>query len=149
MIEIKIPQEINKYESKLVGPLTTRQTACVVCIAALCLGVYHILKGLVNTDTLYAICFTIAIPFGIIGWYKPYGMKAEKFFLAVFFNVVISSSRRIFKSENIISAIESKCTTSGVEELNDKKKKKNAKPKKPKGTDYKKAQNKYRKETFK
>ncbi|MCI9545802.1 MAG: PrgI family protein [Lachnospiraceae bacterium] len=147
MIEIKIPQEINKYESKLVGPFTTRQTICVICMAALCVGTYYTLKNIVSTDALYFVCFCIAIPFGLLGWYKPYGMKAEKFFLAVFFNVVISSSRRIFKSENMISAIESKCTTSGVEELNDKKKK--AKSKKPKGTDYKKAQNKYRKETFK
>lgn len=146
MIEIKIPQEINKYESKLVGPLTTRQTICVVCMAALCAGTYYILKDIINSDILYFTCFLIAIPFGIIGWYKPYGMKAEQFILAVLFDCIISSSRRIFKSPNIISSIEDKFNTSAVIEMNDKKGKK---PKKQKAPDSKKIRNAYKKDIFK
>lgn len=146
MIEIKIPQEINKYESKLVGPLTTRQTACVVCMAALCAGTYYILKDIINSDILYFTCFLMAVPFGVIGWYKPYGMRAEKFILAVLFNTIISSSRRIFKSQNIISIIENKFTTPDVKEMNDKKGKR--KPKAKKATDPKKIRNSYKKDIF-
>ncbi len=153
MIEIKIPQEISKYEAKLVGPLTSRQTACVVAMGALAYGLYNILKGTVDANTLYALCFFSAVPFGLIGWYKPYGMPAEKFFLAVLFNTIISSSKRIFKSNNILSAISSKLNTPVVQEYTNKKegkkaaKKQGSKPKSPKAL--KKSQKKYRKQIMK
>lgn len=143
MIEIKIPQEINKYEAKLVGPLTTRQTICLIGMAVICIATFNILKPLVPADYLYMICLFLAVPFALCGWYKPYGMHFEKFFMAVLFNTIISSTRRIFKSNNVVSNIEKKLTTPAVEEMKGKKKQKKAKQKDPK-----KIQKKYKKHTM-
>lgn len=148
MIEIKIPQEINKYESKAVGPLTTRQVVCVVLAGILCIAFFKIFKGLIADDALYATCFLIAVPFALIGWYKPYGLPAEKFFIAVLFNTIISSTKRFFKSENIVDVVERKFYTSAVEELNSKKDKKK-KEKQIKNKTPKKNNKNYKKETIK
>ena len=145
MLEMKIPQEINKYESKLVGPLTTRQTLSIIAAGVLCVLFFKIFKGLIPDDYLYVGCFVIAFPFGIIGWWKPYGMPAEKFFLAVLFNTIISSSRRFFKSNNVVNKIEQKLTVPAVQELDKKKKKKQKQAKK---VDPKKIQKKYKKQTM-
>ena len=143
MIEIKIPQEINKYEAKLVGPLTTRNTVCLIGMAVVCIATFNILKSIVPADYLYVLCIILAAPFGLCGWYKPYGMHFEKFFIAVLFNTVISSSRRIFKSNNVVNNIEKKLTTPAVKEMEGKKKQKQAKKKDPK-----KIQKKYKKHTM-
>ena len=146
MIEIKIPQEINKYEAKLVGPLTTRQTICLVGMAVVCIATFNILKSLLPEDYLYIVCLFLAVPFALCGWYRPYGMHFEKFFMAVLFNTIISSSRRIFKSSNIVENIEKKLITPSVEEMNSKKKQKKQKTVKQK--DPKKIQKKYKKHTM-
>lgn len=149
MIEIKIPQEINKYEAKLVGPFTTRQTVCLCCMGLLCVGTYNVLKPVIPSDYLYFLCLILGVPFALCGWYKPYGMHFEKFFVAVLFNTIISSSKRVFKSDNVIKTIEEKLTIKPVEELNSKKKKRTSKTKKnSKKKDLKKIQNKYRKQTM-
>lgn len=155
MIEIKIPQEISQYEAKLVGPLTTRQTACVVAMGVLAYSIYNILKTTVDANTLYSICFFSAVPFGLVGWYKPYGMPAEKFFLAVLFNTIISSSKRVFKSNNILNTISSKLNTPVVQEYTSKKEEKKAARKNKQGNKnkspkaLKKSQKKYRKQLMK
>ena len=98
MIEIKIPQEINKYEAKTVGRFTTRQTICLVIVALLSVGLWNLLKGALDVNTRIGICLVVAVPFALAGWYKPYGMHFERFFIAVLFNTIISSTKRIFKS---------------------------------------------------
>ena len=149
MIEIKIPQEINKYEAKLVGPFTTRQTLCLIGMGLTCLVFYNVLKPLVPVDYLYALCLIIGVPFALCGWYKPYGMHFEKFFVAVLFNTIISSSKRFFKSENVINSIENKMTIKPVEELNKKKGKKQKDKKNTKNKkNTKKIQKKYKKQTM-
>ena len=145
MLQLQIPQEINKYESKLVGSLTTRQTFSIVGMAIVAVGGYNLLKNIVSGDLLYAICLTLAVPFALIGWKKVDGMPFEKFFMAVLFNTIISTSRRIFKSESIISNIEKKLTTASVQELNGKKQKKAKKEKQP---NPKKIRKKYKKHTM-
>jgi len=34
MIEVQVPKDVSVYESTLVGPLTSRQTVCLIAAAA-------------------------------------------------------------------------------------------------------------------
>ena len=80
MIEIEIPKDINKYEAKLIGPFTTRQTACFVIACALGIPAFTSLKHYgVPQDMCMLITILIFLPAILVGWVKPYGMKFEKF----------------------------------------------------------------------
>ena len=85
MIEIEIPQDISKYESKLIGPFTTRQTICVVGLAVGCISSF----------------FAVSSPFALIGWYKPYGMHFEKFAKSVFVSLILAPAKRLYKIDNV------------------------------------------------
>lgn len=108
MIEIKIPQEINKYEAKMVGPFTFRQALCGGIAAVLSWVIYNNLKGMFDQETIIGIIFVISCPAALIGWIKPYGMPFEKFFVKVFFSTLISPTKRYFKSTDVIEALDKK-----------------------------------------
>lgn len=150
MIEVKIPQEIGDYDAKLIGPFTMRQALCGAIAALLAYLLYNNLSGIIAQDRIIGLILLIDAPLGLIGWIKPYNMRFEKFFIAVLFNTLISSSKRFFKSNSIIDKIESKLTTQPVKELNTRKEKdkKTKQAKRNKPVDYKKAQKRYRKYTF-
>lgn len=104
-IEIKIPKEINRYEAKFVGPFSLRQTICLVTCLPLCIGLYLLTKPYVGTDLAG---FFVIPPAGIaylFGWYKPYGMKFEKYLQSVFINSFLAPSKRPYKTENYYSRV--------------------------------------------
>lgn len=105
MIEIKIPKEINRYEAKAIGPFTLRQLVCLLICLPLCVGVFLLLKPYIGSDFAG---FAALIPGGIaflFGWYKPYGLKFEKYFKSVFISTYLAPSKRLYKTENYYSGI--------------------------------------------
>lgn len=100
MIEIEIPKDVRTYESKLVGPLTARQTVCVAIAAPLAILAYNFLD-FATGDTRLILSATIAIPILLFGWYKPFGMKLEDFLRAAAVSALLSPKRRLYKTENV------------------------------------------------
>lgn len=100
MVEIKIPKEIRTYESKVVGPFTTRQAVCAVGIGAECLFVYSLLGNLIGRDAVFALCFFLAVPFFAFGWLKPYGMVFEQFGVCVLRSIILAPKIRKYKTIN-------------------------------------------------
>lgn len=100
MIEIKIPKDISKYEAKLIGPFSTRQTICAAVAAGLCVLVYNVLKPISDVNIASAACFVVAVPAVLMGWYKPYGMPFEKFFKNVFLTLFLAPTRRKYQIKN-------------------------------------------------
>ena len=102
MIEIRIPEEVTKYEAKLVGPFTTRQCVVLVIFVPICFGVYQLGFRLTGSGDIASY---FLIPFAglgaLFGWVKPYGHPFEKFVQAVFINMFIAPSKRKAKSDNI------------------------------------------------
>lgn len=100
MIEIKIPKEINRYEARFIGPFSLRQFICLLLGLPACVGLFLLLKPYVGPDLAG---FFLVIPGGIawlFGWYKPYGMKFEKYMQTVFVNSFLAPSKRVYKTEN-------------------------------------------------
>lgn len=136
MIEIEIPKDIRKYESKLIGPFTTRQAVCFVGGAVIAVPVFNICRqmGAFDLGSLLAIC--IFLPFILCGWVKVYGMTFEQFFQTFLYSEYLAPKKRKYQTENIWDLPENKIDIYKLaEEELDKKKTKTkakAKPKKKK-----------------
>ena len=104
-IEIKMPNEIRKYEAKIAGPFTLRNLVCLCIFLPLGFVVFILTKPYIGMDMAGFLVF----PFGglawLFGWYKPYGLKFEKYMQTVFINSFIAPSKRVYKTENYYSKI--------------------------------------------
>lgn len=103
MIEIEIPQDIRKYESKLIGPLTTRQVFAVIGIVVGCVASFKAVSAAFGDETPLRLIapMIISIPFALFGWYKPYGMHFEKFVKSVFVSLILAPAKRLYKIDNL------------------------------------------------
>lgn len=100
MIEVPIPQDIREYETTFVGPLTLRHCVCIAAIGGITYAGYFLEKA-AGIDPMSAPLFMIpALPFGLIGWFKPYGMHFEKFIGKAYDENFRCPSKRIFMVEN-------------------------------------------------
>jgi hypothetical protein len=102
MIDIEIPKDINKYEAKLVGPFTARQTGCFA--AALGVGI-PLFMGMTKSlgapqDVAIIAMIIVVTPFLLLGWIKPYGMAFEKFIQTAFVSNVLSPKKRKYVTDN-------------------------------------------------
>lgn len=108
MIEIEIPQDISKFETKLIGPFTTRQLLCFIGLVAGCVGSYKAVTAFLGDESSLKmiIPMIVAIPFALIGWYKPYGMNFEKFVSSTFVSMFLAPTKRVYKIENTFDAFD-------------------------------------------
>lgn len=103
MIEIEIPKDIREYESKLIGPFTTRQLLCGIGLVLSCYLSYKAAVSVLGDESSLKFFFPMicAIPFGLVGWVKPYGMHFEKFAKSVFVSLVLAPAKRFYKIDNV------------------------------------------------
>lgn len=105
-LEIKIPKEITKYEAKLIGPLTTRQTIWSVLGGAAAIVTKMLCDPIIPDYSLYVMMFA-CVPFGLIGFVKVYEMPFEQFAIGYIKTNLIAPTKRksIIKNQfAIISA---------------------------------------------
>lgn len=100
MIEIEIPKDIKDYEPKLLGPFTTRQLICTVAVAGIMFVGYNVLKNVFDNGLKIVIPLIICLLPILIGWYKPYGMRFEKYLVSQFYTTIIPPKKRLYKVEN-------------------------------------------------
>jgi len=100
MIEIAVPQGIEKFEVKTIGPFTTREAIC--CGIALVMGVAtYYLTGDLNRDTRTVLLFLVAAPFILAGKKKFYGMYLEEYLFIILTLNILAPKYRTYKSEVI------------------------------------------------
>ena len=121
MIEVKIPKDVRRFETKIVGPLTARQLVCGVLGIAAVLAVTFTVCLFTPSIVDKVIQAFAAVPFAIVMFAKPYGLPFEKFFVIFLYSYVFSPSSRKYVSKNRYSEIEKKI------EVEKKNAKKNAK----------------------
>lgn len=100
-IEKDIPKDICKYESKLIGPFTTRQVVCSIPGVLLGVGAFFLLGQFgIAQDIKLIVATTLCIPFLLCGFVKLYDIPFEKFFLILLFTSFLAPKHRIYKTEN-------------------------------------------------
>lgn len=137
MIRMPVPKEIRKYETKLIGPLTSRQFICLMIASLLTGSICYLLHT--KYELNMNLIMTVLIPIGgICGAFasKPYGMKFENYIFNYIIDNFLAPAKRKFSSENYYSKI----TKPYVEIVYDKK----GKPIKPKVEKKKKIKSKYK-----
>ena len=80
-LQIPIQKDIGEYEEKIVGKLSFRTLVCVaggfgsaILVAAIC----HFWIGIEVADSAFPV-MCASIPFWLAGFWRPCGMRAEKF----------------------------------------------------------------------
>lgn len=104
-LEIKIPKEVTKYEAKLVGPLTAKQTVYCGIGGLLVIGVRYICNIIAPEATTVAMVLTFA-PFALLGFCKPYGQPLDKFIVGYIKTNMLSPRMRKSKIKNQFEAID-------------------------------------------
>ena len=98
-IERKIPKDISKYESKLIGPFTTRQVVFGIPGLGLGIGCFFLLQPYLSNDVNFFIDLVVALPFLCCGWIKIHGVPFEKFVSIVFVSMFLSPKHRKYHTE--------------------------------------------------
>ena len=95
MIETKVPQDIRKYQTKVIGPLTIRQMVCGVIAIALDILIYYFILSVIDV-TIDQIIFILMLFDACIMLFtfKPNGMNMEKFIYELVMKNFIYPSRR-------------------------------------------------------
>lgn len=80
-LQIPVQKDIGEYEEKIVGKLSFRTLACVAGgfgSAILVAAIFHFWVGVEVADAAFPI-MCASIPFWLAGFWRPFGMRAEKF----------------------------------------------------------------------
>lgn len=100
MIEAKMPKDIRRYKTKLLGPFTTRQAICVGVMIAVDIALYTTvatpLKLSVNT-MIYGLMF-VDLPIALFGWVEPHEVPFEKYLKDILFRTYAAPSKRLPRS---------------------------------------------------
>ncbi|MEE0929957.1 MAG: PrgI family protein [Acutalibacteraceae bacterium] len=92
-LEIKIPKEINKYEAKLIGPLTSRQTLWTVLGAGAAMLTNMVCKQIAPDWTIIAMVL-VCTPFAAMGFVNVYDMPFGKFVIGFLKTNMMSPLKR-------------------------------------------------------
>lgn len=98
-LQIPIQKDIGEYEEKIVGKLSFRTLVCVtggfgsaILVAAIC----HLLIGIEVADAAFPV-MCASIPFWLAGFWRPFGMRAEKF-APLLFNHYLKDQKLLYVS---------------------------------------------------
>lgn len=125
MIEVDIPNDIEDFEPKLIGPFTKRMALCIVAVAATSLGGYFILNQFLDNGLRVLVPLIFDIPWILIAAYKPYGMKFEEYFVSQIYTTILPPKHRRYRTANLYEQFEK-------ELINEEKTQTDAKPSKNK-----------------
>ena len=103
MIEVDIPSiDPIQHEPKLIFGMTLRQAICVIVGGVGGVGAFLLMHFLIpGVQDLAVMGFLLfALPAVLMGWYKPYNMKAEDYFKLVYYNTYVAYPTRILKTDD-------------------------------------------------
>lgn len=102
MIEVQVPKDVSVYESTLVGPLTSRQTVCLIAAAAVEFVYYNIIQTLnlgLDTNAMLCIGMMLAAPILYMAIGKPYGMRPEVYIYYYLLPSLLSNKDRPYETK--------------------------------------------------
>lgn len=110
MIEVKTPKNILVYKTRILGPLTVRQTICFAIVGLIDLIVYQtIVKGSqLPPEVIFYLFVFCDVPVLLFGYYEPMGMPLEKYLKFYIESSLIAPKYR--KNTNVIYKSEIKNT---------------------------------------
>lgn len=123
MIEVEIPNDICKYETKFIGPFTTRQTICVAAALVTVFPAYLFLSQYFIQKVALILCMVASTPFILCGFVKPYDMPFEKYAVIIFNTLFRYPAKRKYMTVNLFEALFDEDDGNKSEKVPDKKNK--------------------------
>lgn len=107
MIEgVRVPTDLNKIESKVVGNFTKRQVICFG-LATLCgVPLYFATKGVLGTDLAAILMVAAMMPFFLFAMYKKNGVPMEQYLYYVWRHKVLNTGFRAYRYTNVLKESE-------------------------------------------
>lgn len=102
MIDIKIPKDIEKYQTKLIGPFTLRQAICFGGGAFIAFTICRPLFESVDSTIASIVSALVMSPFLACGFLTPYGLPFEQFFVRVVLYSLLTPKKRKFKMDDCL-----------------------------------------------
>ena len=102
MIEVQVPKDVSVYESTLVGPLTSRQTVCLIAAAAVEFVYYNVVQTLnlgLDTNAMLCIGMMLAAPILYMAIGQPYGMRPEVYIYYYLLPSLLSNKDRPYETK--------------------------------------------------
>ena len=96
MIESKVPKDIERYETKTIGPFTTRQAIAFVLMGVLdfiIIKLFLLDSGMDVTSWVY-ILVPLDLPIAVFGFIKIHGVPVEKYLSDYFTYSIVAPSKR-------------------------------------------------------
>lgn len=100
MIEGKVPKDIRSYKTKIIGPFTVRQAACIFIMIAVDFIFYSTIwkSFYLSSDFLiYGVIF-LDVPIAMFGWLEPMGMPLESYLKKILIRTFIAPTKRTEKT---------------------------------------------------
>lgn len=104
-MELKINKEIKDYHESIFFGLSMRQFFCALGAVGVAVGVYFLLEGTLGKETTSWVCILCAAPLAMAGFFQHNGLTLERYCIAVFKTIVLSSGRRLYRSENLYAQL--------------------------------------------
>ncbi len=98
MVSVEMNDDIRKFETKLIGPFTKRQTICFVVGIAYSLPVAMLVPTSLTNKIFIGLI--LAIPALICGYAKMDGMYMESLFFRVIYLLFLTPSKRKYVTVN-------------------------------------------------
>jgi len=129
----KTQKDVGKYQAKLVGPFTLRQTVYVGIASVLAMLIWNIAGANgADMETKLFIVIMLSGPIALLGFLNPYGMTCLEFVKQYYEYHILSSKVRIYQTvtdDENMEIPEEKDVQAGIDEQQKKEKNKGKKKK--------------------
>ena len=135
MLEMKIPKDVRRYETKFIGPLTGRQLILASVAVSAVLVVTFLINPMLPADLGRVVQVLVAAPFICAMFFKPYGMPLEKFAVIFLYSYLLSPPIRKYSNKNRYEEIKKKIEIEAAKEKKNSKRQNEKKKEKKKEND--------------
>ena len=106
MLSVKVQKDIGEYTEKIIGKMSIRTLACLaggLSAAVAAAAVAHFGFGIEVADASLPVTCA-SIPFWLVGFYRPHGIKFEKF-LPLWADFHLEDQRLLYRPTPVIDGM--------------------------------------------
>jgi len=101
MFQVQIPKDIQKYETKWIGPFNGRQCVCLIIALVIGIPLYFLVSSFLGSQAGIIAVIPVIILIFPFGWIKPYGLNFEQFLRIALVSNFIAPKNRLYKTKSL------------------------------------------------
>ncbi|MEG2380116.1 MAG: PrgI family protein [Oscillospiraceae bacterium] len=101
-MKVKVPRNIKKYETKLMGGMTTRNLIFLIIGFAFVAVWVFLLHNILPYSMLFIVSFLLSLPIFLMGFLKVSNIYLDKVIVKVIKAEILGADRREYKTRGFI-----------------------------------------------